>query len=120
MSITAAIQSARSGLDVIGMRADLVATNVANASTPGYVRRSLTVSETILGNQTAGVQAIGIDRSQNEILTAERRGLSSDFAQADLLSTRWGSLSQRIGSDIDSSELFQNLSALQSALGDAV
>ena len=120
MSITAAIQSARSGLDVIGMRAELVATNVANASTPGYIRRSLTVSETILGNQTAGVQVIGIDRSQNEILTAERRGLSSDFAQADLLSTRWGSLSQRIGSDIVSSALFQNLSALQSALGDAV
>ena len=118
--ITAASLSARSGLDVIGMRAELVATNVANATTPGYVRRSLTVSETILGNQTAGVQVISIDRSQNEILTAERRSLSSDFAQADILSSRWGSLSQRIGNDIDSSALFQNLNALQASIDDAV
>ena len=120
MSITSAIQSARSGLDVIGMRADLVATNVANATTPGYVRRSLTVSETILGNQTAGVQVISVDRSQNEILTAERRNLSSDLAQADILSTRWGSLSQRVGDDIDSSALFQNLNSLQAAIDEAV
>ncbi|MFN3214037.1 MAG: flagellar hook-associated protein FlgK [Henriciella sp.] len=120
MSITAAIQSARSGLDVIGMRADLVATNVANATTPGYVRRSLTVSETILGNQTAGVQVISVDRSQNEIMTAERRSLSSDLAQADILSSRWGSLSQRIGDDIESSALFQNLSSLQAAIDEAV
>lgn len=120
MSITSAIQSARSGLDVIGMRADLVATNVANATTPGYVRRSLTVSETILGSQTAGVQVISVDRSQNEILTTERRNLSSDQAQADILSTRWGALSQRIGDDIDSSALFQNLNSLQSAIDEAV
>ena len=120
MSITSAIQSARSGLDVIGMRADLVATNVANATTPGYVRRSLTVSETILGNQTAGVQVISVDRSQNEILTAERRNLSSDRAQADILSTRWGSISQRVGDDIDSSALFQNLNSLQAAIDEAV
>lgn len=119
MSITAAIQSARSGLDVIGMRADLVATNVANATTPGYVRRSLTVGETILGNQTAGVQVLSVDRSQNEILTAERRNLSSDQAQADILSERWGALSSRIGDDIDSSALFQNLNSLQAAIDEA-
>jgi flagellar hook-associated protein 1 FlgK len=102
------------------MRADLVATNVANATTPGYVRRSLTVGETILGNQTAGVQALSVDRSQNTILTAERRNLSSDFAQSNILSSRWGFLSQRIGDDIDSSALFQNLSSLKSAIDEAV
>ena len=87
MSISSAIVSARSGLDAIGARADLVATNVANASTPGYVRRALTVSETILGAQTAGVQVEGIDRSTNARLTSERRLLASDFAQAEILSS---------------------------------
>lgn len=119
MSISSAITSARSGLDVIGARADLVATNVANATTPGYVRRALTVSETILGGDTAGVQISGIDRSTNERLTSERRLLASDFAQAEILSSSWASLSQRIGEDVDSSVLFQNLTAFESALQDA-
>lgn len=119
MSISSAIVSARSGLDVIGARADLVATNVANASTPGYVRRALTVSETILGSQTAGVQIEGIDRSTNARLTSERRLLASDFAQSEILSSSWASLSQRIGEDIESSTLFQRLSAFDTALQDA-
>lgn len=119
MSITSAIISARSGLDVIAARADLVATNVANATTPGYVRRALSVSETILGGATAGVQIAGIDRSTNERLTSERRLLASDFAQAEILSSSWAALSQRIGEDVDSSVLFQNLSAFETALRDA-
>lgn len=119
MSISSAIVSARSGLDAIGARADLVATNVANATTPGYVRRALTVSETILGSDTAGVQITGIDRSTNERLTSERRLLASDYAQAEILSASWSSLSQRIGEDVDSSALFQNLTAFETALQDA-
>lgn len=119
MSITSAIVSARSGLEAIGRRADLVATNVANASTPGYVRRALTVSETILGGETAGVQVVGIDRSVNAQLTGERRQLSSELAQADTLSTAWASLSARIGDDIEGSTLFQRLSGLEAAFEDA-
>lgn len=119
MSISSAIVSARSGLDVIGARADLVATNVANATTPGYVRRALSVSETILGSETAGVQVTSIDRSTNERLTSERRLLASDFAQAEILSASWSSLSQRIGEDVESSTLFQRLSSLDAALNDA-
>lgn len=119
MSISSAIVSARSGLDAVGARADIVATNVANASTPGYVRRALTVSETILGAQTAGVQIEGIDRSTNARLTNERRLLSSDFAQAEILSSSWASLSQRIGEDIESSTLFQRLGSFETALRDA-
>jgi len=119
VSISSAIVSARSGLDAVGARADIVATNVANASTPGYVRRALTVSETILGQQTAGVQVNGIERSTNARLTAERRLLASDFAQAEILSSSWASLSQRIGEDIESSTLFQNLSNFETALRDA-
>ncbi|MCR9270641.1 MAG: flagellar hook-associated protein FlgK [Hyphomonadaceae bacterium] len=119
MSISSAILAARSGLNVIGARADITATNIANASTPGYVRRALTVSETILGTETAGVQITSVDRSENARLTAERRQLSSDFAQADMLSTTWASLSQRIGDDIDSSTLFQRLTNMEAALEDA-
>jgi len=119
MSISSALLSAKSGLTAVGSRADLVAQNIANASTPGYVRRSLTVSETILGGQTAGVQVVGVDRAEDANLTSERRRLGSDFAQADVLSETWGSLSRRIGDDPESSILFRNISALDSAMKNA-
>ncbi len=119
MSISSALLSAKSGLNAVGARADLVAQNIANASTPGYVRRSLTVSETILGGETAGVQVISVDRAQDANLTNERRRLGSDLAQADILSETWGSLSRRIGDDPESSTLFQNLAILDNALKDA-
>ena len=60
MSISSALLSAKSGLVAVGARADIVSQNIANASTPGYVRRSLTVSETILGGETAGVQVVSV------------------------------------------------------------
>lgn len=119
MSISAALLSARSGLTAVSARADLVATNVANASTPGYVRRSLTVSETILGGETVGVNIVGVERSEDARLSAERRRLGSDMAQSDVLSETWGSLSQRIGDDIDNSLLFRNLSNFDTALKNA-
>ncbi|MDP1556641.1 MAG: flagellar basal body protein, partial [Hyphomonas sp.] len=37
MSLSSAINAARSGLQVSSLRAEIVATNVANATTPGYV-----------------------------------------------------------------------------------
>lgn len=119
MSISSALITARSGLNVVGARADLVATNVANASTPGYVRRALSVSETILGGKTSGVSISGVDRSVDARLTEERRRLGSDMAQADVLSETWGTLSQRIGDDLESSTLFNNLAAFNAALKDA-
>lgn len=119
MSISSALLSAKSGLNAVGARAELVAQNIANASTPGYVRRSLTVSETILGGETAGVQVVGVDRAVDANLTSERRRLASDLAQSDVMSETWGSLSRRIGEDLDSSTLFQNISALDSAMKDA-
>ena len=45
--------------------------------------------------------------------------LASDFAQAEILSSSWASLSQRIGEDIESSTLFQRLNSFETALRDA-
>lgn len=120
MSITSALLSAKSGLVAVSARADIVSQNIANASTPGYVRRSLTVSETILGGETAGVQVISVDRAENANVTAERRRLGSELAQSDILSETWGTLSRRIGDDLESSTLFQNISALDNAMKNAV
>ncbi|WP_300424377.1 flagellar hook-associated protein FlgK [uncultured Hyphomonas sp.] len=120
MSISHAINAAQSGLKVSGLRADIVATNVANASTPGYVRRSVLVDETLLGGRTSGVAASGISRSADSALSAERRSISSDVAQSSLMSSTWQVLSSRIGDDAEGTGLFSKFSKFEAALSASV
>lgn len=116
MSITSAIHKAQSGLQVTSQKADIVATNVANSTTAGYVRRSLIVSENILGGETIGVKSLGVSRSQDEALSAERRSLGSDMSQADLLASTWSTISSRVGDTADGASLFGKFSDFETAL----
>ncbi len=116
MSLSNAINVARTGLQASSLRADTVATNVANASTAGYVRRSLVLSENIVAGGSAGVRSDGIVRNQNEALTVERRGLSSDLAQADLLTSTWKTISVQVGDTENGDGLFKAFSEFESAL----
>ena len=120
MSISHAINAAQSGLRVSGLRADIVATNVANASTPGYVRRSVLLAETLVGSRPNGVASTGISRSEDAALTAQRRSLSSDVAQASLLSSTWQVLSSRFGDTADGTGLFSKFSKFESALSASI
>lgn len=120
MSISNALNIARSGLHVSGLRAETVAANVANASTPGYVRRSVSVSETITGGVSSGVQVIAIDRAPDAIIKNQRRSLTSDTAQASVLAQTWKALSTRLGSTADGTGLFKTFSDFDTALARAV
>ncbi len=116
MSISSAINTARTGLQISGLRAETVATNVANASTPGYVRRTVLLSEQTVAGQTTGVRSDGIARSQNMAITAERRGLTSDLAQSDMLATTWQTISSRVGSTAEGDGIFKAFSDFETAL----
>lgn len=119
MSVTSAINIAKSGLDVASRRADLIANNVANASTPGYVRRELSVSEMLTGGRASGVTAGGISRAENPTLTSERRALSSDLAQSTILASSWTVLSAKIGDTAEGSGLFKSFAEFGNALENA-
>lgn len=119
MSITGAINAAKSGLQVTGNRADTVASNIANASTPGYVRRAVSISESLTGGQTTGVRSDGIVRTNNDALTRERLALSSDLAQSNILSSAWQTISRQVGNTIDGGGLFQAFSNFEDALSTA-
>lgn len=120
MSISAAILAARSGLQVTSQKAEIVATNVANANTPGYVRRSLVVGELVNGSQTAGVTSVGVARAGDDAIKAQRRELTSDVAQATVLASTWQSISQRVGNTASGSGLFRTFSNFETALSAAV
>ena len=64
MSLTQALNSAVSGLRVTQSGLALVAANVANAETPGYVRKTQTqVATSAIRVESAADQAIGTLRS---------------------------------------------------------
>ena len=120
MSLSSAINAARSGLQVSSLRAETVATNVANATTPGYVRRSITLSEVVLGGNSAGVRSDGVGRVNDTAIKAQRRELTSDVAQASVLASTWKSISARIGDTSDGDGLFKTFSNFETALSRAI
>ncbi len=120
MSLSSAIYTARSGLQVSSLRADIVATNVANATTPGYVRRSVTLSETIVDGRSAGVRSDGVARASDNAIKTQRRELTSGLAQASVLSSTWKSISARVGDSVSGTGIFKNFSTFETALSRAV
>jgi len=116
MSITHALQSAKTGLLVNGRRAETTSANVANANTPGYVRRSLSLAENLLDGANAGVKSDGLVRATNPYLTETRRELASELAMAQTQSAAWQRLSTAFGNDSDGTGLFSAYQSLETAL----
>lgn len=116
MSISSALNAARSGLEATSLRADTVATNVANASTDGYVRRSVLLSENLLGGESSGVLSDGVSRSRNESLTAQRRNASSELAHSGVLAENRTTLSQAFGDTAEGSGLVSQVAQFEDSL----
>jgi flagellar hook-associated protein 1 FlgK len=88
--LTTALLAATSGLRAAQTGIDLVSRNVANASTPGYTRKTVPQTPLIVGGEGQGVQLGMIQRQVNERLQVEVRvGISeteSLAVQDDFLS----------------------------------
>lgn len=119
MSISSALHAAKSGLRTTSMQANTIASNVANASTLGYLRRSINLEESLLAGQTTGVRSVGVSRSENQVLTSQRRDVSSDLAQAGLLKGAWNAISTRLGQTPGSPGLFNTISKFETAVSQA-
>jgi flagellar hook-associated protein 1 len=119
LSLSAALNAARTGLETSSLRAEMTALNVANAATPGYVRRTVELRETLAGGETLGVRSSGISRASNDILSSERRLSGGDLAQRNVLSSAWQSISSRIGASVDGGTLFSAVSDLDAKLRSA-
>src|SRR5712691_9094947 len=82
MSLTQAISSALTGLQATQQGLALVADNVANANTPGYIRKSLLLKNSSAGG--TGVQVVGISRELDQFV---QRQLRTEVAGANYAST---------------------------------
>jgi flagellar hook-associated protein 1 FlgK len=118
MSITQALSAALAGVNVTQQGLAVIAGNVANANTPGYVEETVNTVATSTGGQAgAGVDISGINRDLNTLLQSQLWTETSGDSYADTTSQLYQQLQQIYGTPGSSSSfdaIFDNFtSALQ-------
>lgn len=86
MSLAQVLATAVTGLRTTQSGMSLIASNVANAETPGYVRKTLVQSSLGAGGLDIGVRVDGINRVLDQYLQSQVRTESAGGAYADLKS----------------------------------
>jgi len=118
MSITAALANAASGLSAAARRAEVTSSNIANATTEGYARRSVSLAEAVVGGRGAGVRTAGINREANPILTADRRRAEADLSNLEARSNAASQLAAAVGKPDNPSSLAGAYQRLETAFRD--
>lgn len=116
MGITNAVANATSGLAAASRRADIVSNNVANALTPGYAKRSVEISEKVLGGRGAGVKFDGVARAVDHALTRERRLADGAHGRDQIASAAYASFNKALGEPGDPFSLFAQYENFESSL----
>src|SRR3981189_149166 len=86
MSLSDALSIAMSGLRANQAAMSLVSSNVANAQTPGYVRKSIDQVTTNSGSYGTNVSIVGVNRELDQYIQAQLRTETSGAGYASLKS----------------------------------
>ncbi len=97
MSLTQALATSLAGLNATQTNLSVVAGNVANAQTPGYVALSANQVSTGSGDAGVGVNIASITRVLDQYIQTQLRSESSGGAYADLRSNYYQQLQQVYG-----------------------
>jgi flagellar hook-associated protein 1 FlgK len=95
MGLSTAISSALTGLQATQAGLSVVATNVANVNTPGFVRKSVLLTDTYAGGN--GVQVLGIGRELDQIVQTQLRSQVAGANYASTVSGYYNRLIQAYG-----------------------
>ncbi|WBV45538.1 flagellar hook-associated protein FlgK [Pseudoroseomonas cervicalis] len=116
MTISAALSNALSSLAAEQRQAAILSNNIANASTPGYVRRDLPRSERLVAGTGSGVDTAIAQRLGDMALAAAAR--SADASEAYALQLKQGleAYNALIGQPSDQRSLSSRLGAFQTAM----
>ena len=104
-----------SGLQAASRASELVSSNIANALTPGYARRTLSVSSATSGAGT-GVQVNGVTRHVDAQVIADRRLAGSEFGYRATTSTYMTRVEDLIGTSDQTGSLSARLADFQNSL----
>ncbi len=119
MGLGQALTSAVSGLRVTQSGLSLIASNIANAETPGYVKKSATQVAAASGDLTIGVRLSSISRELDQYLQRQLRTETSGGAYATLRSDFFQRLQGVFGQPGESNALesvFNNFTSAVQAL----
>ena len=120
MSFGTAFASALSGLTAASKASELVSSNIANATTPGYGRRALNLSAQTTGPNGQGVKIAGVNRAQDRPLLNDRRLAQSAQGDAQARLDFYTRLQTLMGTPDQPTSLNGRAAALGSALTEAV
>ncbi len=120
MSFGTAFASALSGLTAASKASELVSSNIANATTPGYGRRALNLTAQITGSNGQGVKIAGIHRAEDRPLLNDRRLAQSAEGDAKARLDFFTRLQTLMGTPDQPASLSGRAAAFGSALTEAV
>uniref|UniRef100_E6VHF1 Flagellar hook-associated protein 1 n=1 Tax=Rhodopseudomonas palustris (strain DX-1) TaxID=652103 RepID=E6VHF1_RHOPX len=116
MSLGDALSIAMAGLRVNQASMSLVSSNVANAETPGYVRKTVNQGVTVSGQTGTGVQVNGINRQLDDYVLAQLRTEISGASYASLRSDFLGQLQGLFGDPNSTGTLESSFNGLTTAM----
>ncbi len=98
MSLGNAIGAALSGLQLTQTGVGLIADNIANAETPGYVRKSLMQQTTSAAGGGSGVRVVGIQRELDVFVQRQLRAELAGSTYINSISSYYNRIDQIYGS----------------------
>src|ERR1700754_2959096 len=85
MSLSQALAASMNGLRVTQNGLSLVAGNVSNAGTTGYIRKTATQIQTVVGDYGVGVRSTAVSRELDQYTQRQLRVETSGGNYADVL-----------------------------------
>src|SRR5580692_3242098 len=120
MGLSQALSAALAGVNVTQQSLSVIAGNVANADTPGYVDESVNQTEVVVAGQAgASVDTTGINRNLNTLLQSQLWTETSGDSYAGTTSQLYQQLQQIYGTPGSSSSfdaIFENFTNSLQAL----
>lgn len=115
MSLSQAIFNANQGLSAAARATDIVSTNLANAQTEGYVRRSVVLSERVVAGKSLGLSPITIRRNEATLASSNVRRAEVSYQQQVVISDASKIIQQAIGEVDDNYALTTRMDNFRSA-----
>ena len=116
MGLSQALSTAMSGLRATQASLALVGSNVANAETPGYVKKTLNQVAGTTGDYGSSVLLNGVNRQLDQYLQSQLRTESSGAAYADIRSTYLANLQNVYGNPSGTATIEAAFNNLKTAL----
>lgn len=112
MTISSALSNAMTGLRAAGRTSEVISSNIANAMTPGYGVRNLSLSSAQLG----GVAIDGVMRNVNPGLISDMRLANAEFSNAKDINSFLTRIENELGTPDEPDSLSARLADFENSL----